>query len=202
MRVPDGCDRFVATPGRQPGMIIGVTLWRLIPVLGGLALVAASSTLIAGRPHRSPEGGARSRGRLFSSRRLGGVVCADGIGVSATLAELLRGVRAAGRIEQLDSGLALEQRQQMAQTVDHRILEAVAAGAAGATADQVAEALHVGLSRAQERVRRARRDAQPAPQVEAPDVWLPTPRCRRPAPPCGRYLAGAATTAATTWGRG
>lgn len=99
--------------------------------------------------------------------------------MSGTLAELLRGVRAAGRVEQLDRGLTREQRHQLARTVDHRILEAVAAGA---TADQVAQALHVGLSRAQERVRRARREAQPAPQVEAPNVWLPAPRCVRPAP--------------------
>ena len=109
--------------------------------------------------------------------------------MTADLAELLRGVRAAGRVEQLDRGLTRQQRRQLARTVDHRIFDAVAAGA---TAGQVAEALHVGLSRAQQRISRARRDAPPAPAapaapaappVEAPDVWLPVPRCMRPAPP-------------------
>ena len=92
----------------------------------------------------------------------------------------LRGVRAAARVEQLDRGLSREQRRHLAEVVDHRILEAMQADA---TSAQIAQELGRGISRAQERMRRARRAGRPDPRLEAPKIVREAPMCARLAPP-------------------
>lgn len=104
-----------------------------------------------------------------------------GVDAQSDLEAALSGVRAAARVAAVPTGLTRPQRQHMASVIEQRVREAVAVGA---TSAQIAGALGVGRSAAQQRILRARRTAPPPPPVAAaPSIWRTVPRCARPAPP-------------------